>query len=621
MKKILILLLVVCIISSSQAQYNPEATCFDIVDTTEIIDFYEVLSDSVDLYHGEVNSIFYGLKITTTAVLQPDDGSWLLNTGDLSAANNLGFNPVFDYRIILNYLLWLHQGANIKFPDCILTLSSGPIEIRGYNYTGTATQYNAMKNDNYYYQAGLKDCNGSSLGWGQIVYKSNNTGLYVYANTSIYFPPNNIIVAPSSQNLNHVMIALSHSCNVTLCGLKLRGSNNSFYIDSTLANYGGKIQDGPGAITISYSKEVLIKNTEIKYASGDGIFITKPYQGWSNNENVQIENASISRSGRNGISIISGKDLYIKDITIDSTGVSKNKGCLSLSGSTSGRLPWTGIDIEPNLTPAADGSNINTIDGNLWVENYLSSENRGSSVGFLGLSNLNNDIKYTSTPLPPDLDIRFCNVTDFRSDLTIGEPNYCGGVNVSSRWSYGPSMGLWILPGGSAITDIHVNGNIHIINPTFIRPVGDNYFVPFTTTGLSSSKLKVNLINPTFSSSYTIADQINTNQYFSKFSDTTFTCENFEGGELVTLSGEQYMHTTADLSVYPNPAKDIIHYYLSEKNAEHTASIYSTDGKKMMETNNPFGYGTLNLTGLPKGIYYLTVKTNNKLFTRILTLQ
>lgn len=68
--------------------------------------------------------------------------------------------------------------------------------------------------------------------------------------------------------------------------------------------------------------------------------------------------------------------------------------------------------------------------------------------------------------------------------------------------------------------------------------------------------------------------------------------------------------TTKQLSIYPNPANDVLNVTL-KTNKEEDAVIYNMEGRVVLETKIGNGKTTINVSKLPKGSYILSLKDSN----------
>lgn len=157
----------------------------------------------------------------------------------------------------------------------------------------------------------------------------SSKGLTVSSNANLYFKPGSkLIMQPN--NLEKFEILRLHGVNnVKIYNARLIGDRND--------HQGTAGEHGMG-IAIRSSKDVSIYNPRISNCWGDGIYI-----GWRTrdvvndhyipSENINIYNGLLDYNRRNGISIVCGRNINIRNTTI---------------ANTYGTLPMSGIDIEPN---------------------------------------------------------------------------------------------------------------------------------------------------------------------------------------------------------------------------------------------------------------------------------
>lgn len=159
----------------------------------------------------------------------------------------------------------------------------------------------------------------------------NTKGLSVHSNTSIIFQSkSNIIMEPNDQT-NYGIINIINKSNISLYNVKVTGDRYK--------HFGNKGEWGMG-INIIGSKNINIINPKVIQCWGDGIYIgTKGILP----ENITISGGIVDDNRRNGISVISGKDITIKNIVLSNTN---------------GTLPMSGIDLEPN-NPNESLANVN----------------------------------------------------------------------------------------------------------------------------------------------------------------------------------------------------------------------------------------------------------------------
>lgn len=204
------------------------------------------------------------------------------------------------------------------------------------------------------------------------------SGISVGSNKTIFFQKKSQIIYTGPANGKFWDILKIYDVNnVTIINPNIKGSRNS-----TLPQSG----EWSAGISILNSKNVTIENPKIYDTYGDGIFIGSENGGYS--ENVQINNGWIDNVRRNGISITSGKNIFLKNILISNTN---------------GTLPMAGIDIEPSIS---DDIMVNINLNDIYTFN---NENGGIGVNLNALSvkdpknvksvsiNMNNHKDYLST--------------------------------------------------------------------------------------------------------------------------------------------------------------------------------------------------------------------------------
>ena len=210
----------------------------------------------------------------------------------------------------------------------------------------------------------------------------NTNGLSVHSNTSILFQSkSNIIIEPNDKT-NYGAINIINKSNINLYNVKVTGDRYK--------HLGNKGEWGMG-INIIGSKNINIINPKVTQCWGDGIYIgTKGILS----ENIIISGGIVDDNRRNGISIISGKDITVKNIVLSNTN---------------GTLPMAGIDLEPNNANEVL-SNINLININSYNNakygydvnlTKLLSDNINTVI--INIENCKDFFTPYSTIIPPDI--------------------------------------------------------------------------------------------------------------------------------------------------------------------------------------------------------------------------
>jgi hypothetical protein len=184
-------------------------------------------------------------------------------------------------------------------------------------------------------------------------------------------------------------------------------------------------------IAIKSSNNITVKGLLLQKSGGDGIYLgvngTPAY-----NDTVLVEDVTCDGNARQGISVISAKNLTINKCTLTNTGQYNPSG-VAANG------PWDGIDFEPNYT--------NEILENVTISNCTFKNNKAEAVRF-ALSNMNSISNYVS------IDITGCDINDGIYGIYFaGNPQACtsnsfinvddcviadselGGIRVRS-WDY-----------------------------------------------------------------------------------------------------------------------------------------------------------------------------------------
>lgn len=169
----------------------------------------------------------------------------------------------------------------------------------------------------------------------------NDTGIFLRSNSNLYFQPNSSLVMAPTDLGRYTVLTLNDLNNVNIYNPTLVGER-----DEHLGT-GGEWGTG---LRINGSSNINVYDVNIKDMWGDGIYVGN-YRAVESDD-VLIENGLIDNVRRNGISIISAKNLTINNIVI---------------ANTNGTNPASGIVIEPNtqqeILENIHLNNITTING------------------------------------------------------------------------------------------------------------------------------------------------------------------------------------------------------------------------------------------------------------------
>lgn len=232
----------------------------------------------------------------------------------------------------------------------------------------------------------------------------NQSGLVIPNNSVIIFNRHSSIVMAPNNLANYAILNIRQVKNVTLYDPVIIGERKN--------HIGTKGEWGMG-ISILGASNVTIYNPNISNCWGDGMYIAD--LGDMHAENINIYNARLDFNRRNGISVISGKNLKIINPVITNTA---------------GTMPMSGIDIEP------DGSQ-DSVEG-IDIEHPITFNSGGSGIQ-IGLSKLVGQTQ-------KNVNININNYVDERSPMGL----YVGGYN--DHYDNGQPL----------------QGQIHISNSTLI---------------------------------------------------------------------------------------------------------------------------------------------------------
>lgn len=333
--------------------------------------------------------------------------------------------------------------------------------------------YNAKTNgvdvDNVAIQKAIDDLSATG---GGTVFLPNSVFLIdvvvsinLKSNVSLLLDKNTILKAQATDNSNYKIINIEGVSNVSVQGGKLFGERST--------HIGTTGEWGMG-INVRGSNNVYISDVDIDDCWGDALYIgSTAAQNYCNN--IVVERFKFNNNRRQGISIISAKNLTIRN---------------GLISNTNGTGPSDGIDIEPNV-------NTEHLQ-NIVIENVRTENNAGSGIKFYAgfyAESLN------------AVSIIIKNHTDKNSEFGVRFREYIPGVTgfiklENCEWENGNSYMFftqdWAATGprievfdctaiwtGTAsdkypfnigrpnqMTDGHILGNVHLFRPNLIVKSG-----------------------------------------------------------------------------------------------------------------------------------------------------
>ncbi len=200
-------------------------------------------------------------------------------------------------------------------------------------------------------------------------------------NLEIVFENGVIFQALSGFDENTSFINIYHLENVSITG-------NGAVVRMPIEEYDSG--EHRHCISIYNGSNITIKNIELDKSGGDGIYIGRyGDENMSNkySENILVDNVIINGQARNGISIVSAKNVIINKCIIQNTG-NYNLDSLASGG------PYAGVDLEPNksfeLLENIEIKNSKFID-NLWRGILISIQNLNNTSNAISV-NIDNNI-------------------------------------------------------------------------------------------------------------------------------------------------------------------------------------------------------------------------------------
>jgi hypothetical protein len=204
----------------------------------------------------------------------------------------------------------------------------------------------------------------------------SDKGINLISNQYVLFQPNTQLILKSSDKAEYKVININGVTNIKAYFLNIVGDKYK--------HLSGAGEWGQG-VSIKSSSNIILYKPMISKCWGDGIYIG---QDTSVPQNITVNGGLINDNRRNGISIISGNNVTIKNVTISNT---------------SGHNPQSGIDIEPN-TVKNEITNV--------VLDSITTKNNAMHGIIISTGNLNGNIKPIS--------ITINNHRDFNSAIALG---------------------------------------------------------------------------------------------------------------------------------------------------------------------------------------------------------
>ncbi|TWT27768.1 glycosyl hydrolase family 28-related protein [Planomicrobium sp. CPCC 101110] len=219
--------------------------------------------------------------------------------------------------------------------------------------------------------------------------------VHLMDNVTLDFKPGSIFKAIPNDASNYAILSIHDVENVKVTGKpKIQGER---------AQHTGETGEWGFGISIKGATDIYIENANIVDCWGDGIYIG-PTKSQNYSENIVIKDPLLENNRRQGISVISVKNLKITDPVINNT---------------SGTDPQSGIDIEPN-------SNTEHLE-NIEIVNLSSKNNEG--FGFqIYLENFENSKNQVSITVDTSKNITdgisISKTDNIKGEIKIGDEQF-----------------------------------------------------------------------------------------------------------------------------------------------------------------------------------------------------
>ncbi len=259
--------------------------------------------------------------------------------------------------------------------------------------------------------------------------------LRLKSNIAFYMTPNTILKAIPNGATHYSVLQIADIHDVKIVGGTIMGERDE--------HKGTRGEWGMG-IRITGSKNIAVHRTIVKNCWGDGVYIASGSSG-SISENVRIVEIQADNNRRQGISLISGRNIEIVQSRVTDTH---------------GTPPAAGLDIEPNR--------MTDILQNIYISDLYTANNEGAGIGI-------NLVKLQGSIVP--VSIKIANHTDNGSKRGFSSVNGTGSVPGSlviddAVWENNKLNGFAVTNHDYRSYSITVN-NPHVIDANTTGPMGN----------------------------------------------------------------------------------------------------------------------------------------------------
>ncbi|MGH2565896.1 MAG: right-handed parallel beta-helix repeat-containing protein, partial [Ginsengibacter sp.] len=247
--------------------------------------------------------------------------------GDGKTNDQAAFNKAADY--------FNKRGGNVK-----LSIPKGTYIVGKQTFTGGRLNKPAYEGEDVMHLSNVK--NFSVNGEVGAVIKFQN-GMRMGSFSPISGKENkngNNFVNRAYAAIPGTCIYIDNSTGVTVSNIELDGNNQNIILGGVYGDVGRQLQHY--GIFISNSKNVLVANMNVHHFGLDGISISnKPNDS---KDSIQLLNSNFEYNSRQGLSWVSGNQLYVKNCKFNHTGKVKFSS-----------PPGAGVDIEAEGGPIRNG--------------------------------------------------------------------------------------------------------------------------------------------------------------------------------------------------------------------------------------------------------------------------
>ena len=143
-----------------------------------------------------------------------------------------------------------------------------------------------------------------------------------------------------------------------------------------------------------------------------------------------------------------------------------------------------------------------------------------------------------------------------------------------------------------------------------------------TTSGSYTNTISMTALGDNYSGDIPAQSAASTIYFLIEATDNLTEKTDYSGNYSVSESTGLLKFSSEKLRVYPSPAREILHVELSDNESVKTLKLFNIAGEKVYEiTNVNSSKISVNLNNLIKGIYFIHIKNDNKIFIRKIVIE